>query len=1157
MLDGLEIIDANYLFALNLLCEQYSDHSKLKMKIQQNIAVLKPPAHTSSELREFRNLLLALMRRLYALCSPAESELYITTQLNSLLSRDTKYELHNLYKKQQLSYSEYVRGIDAIIKQLDFCDNGTPVQPLKQVVTVRRTTTNAAQNDISNSKTNSQIASTSNESQTNVINNTPSSKFKHKTKQVTSVHLQQKPPSTSPNETPTAKRSLSQSPAKFNSNTSQQQNFLPKKPSVSTTACVLCTESTHYSSDCSQYITVQDRKNRLISLQRCHYCFSLNHSSNDCKSNVNCYYCKKSGHSRPLCYQYVCDYVTPKYSNTVSLNRFSQCAPASVCLPTVQGTLRYKSRTYNARIFLDVGAQTSTISPHAANSLNLSPLYTKTSTINTFNGDKVQTLEYVSCSVHIGAKYRKVYAAIHANTSMQFHAPGLKNLANYISTNYDCKLGDIYDNDLVENIDLMLGAEHFSYFVESFQHFEDISLLRTPGGSCITGKVPDRFVTETCANVSFRSISINRLTTADIRHSNVELKQSIDKLSNLDILGIQPTPFSTLEQYALDHFAENVHKSDTRYTVSFPFVPDKLPARNEKTAYATLKSLNVKFQREPELHSAYAKILDDYLANDFVEVVPFSEIPNDSYYMPHHCVKKQSLSTPIRIVFNGSSHSSDTLSLNQCIVPGPSLSSKLYDIVLKFRSKVYVIISDISKAFLRLTLSEEHRDFTRFLFNFDLQRPYDITTLRFKVVPFGISCSPFLLSKCIEYHCSQYDDPFSRNLHSSFYVDNYVHTVNNASELERIYAKATDIMSNANMPLRQWCSNHQSFNLLHSDESLEDSIVLLGLKYNHLSDSFQLRPVHNNPIDKCTRRTMLSALNMLYDLLGLFNPVLITGKIILQQTWLLKLGWDDIVPESLATQFSEFLLDVKRIPDVSIPRSVGKFICPSLHLFCDASALAYGTVAYIVENNCAKLLTSKARITPPSKRIIHEYELVSIYLACKLASHLIQVFSDIKSVTIWTDSLVSMGWIRSDKSSKIFVRNRVAQIRQYNFCLKYVNTHSNIADLLTRGVSLSHLQQQQWFVGPEWLTQSPLPNFLPSNVPHNTILLSELTCEPRNAPLFHFSIRLNFEAYSKYSSLERSIKIWQRFLNQKFKCEKFNRTPLTVCIVLAQKQSLT
>ncbi|XP_068233568.1 uncharacterized protein [Palaemon carinicauda] len=84
----------------------------------------------------------------------------------------------------------------------------------------------------------------------------------------------------------------------------------------------------------------------------------------------------------------------------------------------------------------------------------------------------------------------------------------------------------------------------------------------------------------------------------------------------------------------------------------------------------------------------------------------------------------------------------------------------------------FAVISDISKAFLRIGINFNSRDYCRFLW-FENSNLNKIVTYRFKVVMFGATCSPFLLQKTIVYHLEHNSDPLASQLIPHFYVDNF------------------------------------------------------------------------------------------------------------------------------------------------------------------------------------------------------------------------------------------------------------------------------------------------------------------------------------------------------------------------------------------------
>lgn len=73
-------------------------------------------------------------------------------------------------------------------------------------------------------------------------------------------------------------------------------------------------------------------------------------------------------------------------------------------------------------------------------------------------------------------------------------------------------------------------------------------------------------------------------------------------------------------------------------------------------------------------------------------------------------------------------------------------------------------------------------------------------------------------------------------------------------------------------------------------------------------------------------------------------------------------------------------------------------------------------------------------------------------------------------VTLWGDSTIVLGWIKSPPSSlKTFVANRVSKIQDMteNIAWHHMSSKENPADLITRGVSVDTLLNKSlWWNGP-------------------------------------------------------------------------------------------
>ena len=96
----------------------------------------------------------------------------------------------------------------------------------------------------------------------------------------------------------------------------------------------------------------------------------------------------------------------------------------------------------------------------------------------------------------------------------------------------------------------------------------------------------------------------------------------------------------------------------------------------------------------------YERILAEQEENKFIERVTKDNV-SSGHYLAHHPVKKDSLTTPIRIVYDCSfKQGADSPSLNDCLEKGPHLLNEMVGILLRFRTSPYAFTSDIEKAFL-------------------------------------------------------------------------------------------------------------------------------------------------------------------------------------------------------------------------------------------------------------------------------------------------------------------------------------------------------------------------------------------------------------------------------------------------------------------------
>nr|XP_045611584.1 uncharacterized protein LOC123766475 [Procambarus clarkii] len=195
-----------------------------------------------------------------------------------------------------------------------------------------------------------------------------------------------------------------------------------------------------------------------------------------------------------------------------------------------------------------------------------------------------------------------------------------------------------------------------------------------------------------------------------------------------------------------------------------------------------------RLNKQPDKLKLYYKLIQQQqLDNKFIEIVK-NDNPKEGNYLPHHTILKDSVTTPIRIVFNCSAKAkvNDTL-LNDCLQTDLSLTQRLFNVLLRFHIETYAYTSDIRKAFLRLGLQEEDQNQTKFLWIKDPNDPHsEIFTFRFASVLFEAT-SPFLLYVTLDTHLKKPLRPHKTEISKNLYVYNFQGTFSDDFKLIEMY----------------------------------------------------------------------------------------------------------------------------------------------------------------------------------------------------------------------------------------------------------------------------------------------------------------------------------------------------------------------------------
>lgn len=265
-------------------------------------------------------------------------------------------------------------------------------------------------------------------------------------------------------------------------------------------------------------------------------------------------------------------------------------------------------------------------------------------------------------------------------------------------------------------------------------------------------------------------------------------------------------------------------------------------------------------------------------------MTPISLSAPTNYYLPHHAViKPDSTTTKLRVVFNASNPSSNGVSLNDALYPGPALQSGINVLLKKWRLFQYVFNADIEKMYRQILVDPEHTPYQRILHRDDPQEePHDF---ELNTVTFGVNCAPYLAIRVLHElakHCTLETPVVSDIIRNFMYVADVLWGSNNLSECLTARDDLVRILSSAGFVLRKWISNSDALLQGIPPEHLLDSAFLklsdssttkmLGLRWNAGGDYFYFNTNKFPDIHVFSKRKVLSIIAIIFDPAGWLAP---------------------------------------------------------------------------------------------------------------------------------------------------------------------------------------------------------------------------------------------------------------------------------------------
>ncbi|XP_057659301.1 uncharacterized protein LOC130895773 [Diorhabda carinulata] len=649
---------------------------------------------------------------------------------------------------------------------------------------------------------------------------------------------------------------------------------------------------------------------------------------------------------------------------------------------------------FKTTILLDNGSQNSFVSQELVNKLQLKT-FEKTLQISGIS----QTVSTTNKMVHL-----KFFP--HSNPIKHFEIPCA------VLPKITCKLPQVKINvsqlrlptdiilanpefNIPSEIHILVGAD--LYYKLLTPGIIDLgkklpSLQNTSLGWIIAGTIPN--------SASFNSVNIqnNDSVFTSCNHisiSNKDLSSSLSKFWEQEEIPSKSILSSD------DELAETIFQNSTqilengRFQVNFPLKSEKEHHKLSESfliAKRRFLSLENRIHKNPELFSEYSKFISEYVNLGHAKYVTLNLTNSKNelkYFIPHLCViREQSISTKLRVVFDSSCPTSTGVSLNDITLKGYQVQPDLFDILCRFRLNKFAITSDVQKMFRQISINTEHRFLQNILWRENPQQP--LQCIELSTLTYGCNFSPFVATRVLQEIANNNSSNFSlaaNALISETYIDDIISGTNSEHELITLIKELKIVLGNHGFNLHKWASNNSNVLAEISDSNnssflqnpekcisldLENSQnKVLGLNWIPASDNLNISVPTTFSIFPATKRKILSTISRCFDPLGLYNPIILSGKLLVKQLWQAKLDWDtEISDPVILEKWHTFVNNLPKLSQLTIPRFI--FLDKSINLiemhgFSDASLKAFGACVYlrtIYSDNSVSFLLKEDMLPP-------------------------------------------------------------------------------------------------------------------------------------------------------------------------------------------------
>lgn len=248
------------------------------------------------------------------------------------------------------------------------------------------------------------------------------------------------------------------------------------------------------------------------------------------------------------------------------------------------------------------------------------------------------------------------------------------------------------------------------------------------------------------------------------------------------------TSLSMSDLHCEELFLKNTSRSDSgQFIVKLPLkYSSNLLGDSKDVAVKRMLALEKKFNSNINFYNLYNEFIEEYIRLGHMTKVASEDLSVPHYYLPHHGIfKESSLSTKLRVVFDGSCATDTGWSLNDLQYVEPKVQNNICDILIRFRLYKYVVSADVSKMYRQVLMHKDHRPLQQIIWRESPTQQF--STYQLNTITYGTTSAPYLAIKCMNQLAIERKETCpkaSETILSDFYVDDLLTGSDNIIELQ-------------------------------------------------------------------------------------------------------------------------------------------------------------------------------------------------------------------------------------------------------------------------------------------------------------------------------------------------------------------------------------